>query len=70
MFLNILRPENENNMSPRNVHDYAVIERFIPEEWNPTPTYFDTFLCVQRLMKCENQTSVSTLCNIYTEIMF
>ena len=50
--------------------DYAVIQRLIPKEWNHTPTYFDTFVCVQNLTKCENKTSVTTLCNIYKEIIF
>jgi hypothetical protein len=49
---------------------YAVMQRLIPEEWKPTPTYFDTRLCDHYLTKCENQTSLSTQCNIYTEITF
>jgi hypothetical protein len=40
--------------------DYAVMQRFIPEEWNATPTYFDTILCDQYLTKCVNQTSAYT----------
>jgi len=50
--------------------DYTVMQRLIAEEWNPMPIYFDTCLYVRYLTKCENQTSVSTKCNIYTEITF